>query len=78
MEVWPIGCASICLRSGRSHEYILIPISLFNKGCHMQWFYLQDVSQGFLLGPQLLGVNLGVPSEAPINWSRDVTPEEKV
>lgn len=31
-EAWPIGCASIRLRSGRSHEYIPIPLSLSNKG----------------------------------------------
>lgn len=30
-EAWPIECASICLRSRRSHEYIPIPLSVSNK-----------------------------------------------
>jgi hypothetical protein len=46
MEVCPIGCASIYLRSGRSHEYITIPLSLSNKGWHKQWFYLWGAGQG--------------------------------
>lgn len=40
MEAWSVGCTSICLCSERPHEYILIPLSLSNKGWHRQWFYL--------------------------------------
>jgi hypothetical protein len=40
MEAWLVGCTSIRLHNGRSHEYISIPLSSFNKGSHMRWFYL--------------------------------------
>jgi hypothetical protein len=49
-EAWPIGCVSIRLSNGRSHKYILIPLSLSNKGWHQQWFYLRVVGQETLPG----------------------------
>lgn len=63
--MWPVGGVGIHLRSERSREYISIPLSLSNKGWHMRWFYLHDVGQGPFPGPQLLGIDRSIPSEAP-------------
>jgi hypothetical protein len=72
IEAWPIGCTSIHLHNRRSCKYIMITLSLSNKGWHQQWFYLWGA------GPQLPGFDLGIPFEAPIHWCHDITPSEKV
>jgi hypothetical protein len=59
-------------------EYILITLSLSNKGWHQQWFYLWGAGHETLPRPQLPGFDLGLPFEAPISSCRDITPDEKV
>lgn len=72
-QTWLIGCAGIRFYNRRLHEYILVLLSLSNKGWYQQWFCLWGTGQETLLGLRLPGFDLGVPFEAHISWSHDIT-----
>ena len=38
----PMGCAGIQLWNNRVSEYLLMRLSMSNKGWHSQWFYLKN------------------------------------
>jgi hypothetical protein len=38
----PVGRASIHLRGNRAAQYMLLLLTMSNKGWHKQWFYLRN------------------------------------
>ena len=63
----PVGCAGICLRTGRGKEFLDFFLLSTNKGWHEQWVYLRNDPEA-LLPPYTGSVFL----KAKDRWGRDL------